>query len=124
MKQAQNRLDNLKTSRTSVTEIQAIPVNAVNSFGQITASLIDVNSSLVQSANDAELLLGLTTVANYERVKDARATEAAILTSVVVRGAFSNQAGQRCPVVTTDCISYTERPGREQRRRPGHRHLQ
>ncbi len=46
VKQAQNRLDNLKTSRTSVTEIQAIPVNAVTSFAQITTSLIDVNSSL------------------------------------------------------------------------------
>jgi signal transduction histidine kinase len=107
VKQAKNRLDNLKTSRTSVTEIQSIPVNAVTSYTQITGALIDVNSSLVQSANDAELLLGLTTVANYERVKEARASEAAILTSAVVRGEFSSQAGARCPDVNTDCVSYT-----------------
>ena len=108
VKTAQNRLDNLKTARISVTEVQSIPVNAVKSYSQITGSLIDVNSSLVQSANDAELLLGLTTVANYERVKEARATEAAILTSVTVRGEFSNAAGARCPDVNTDCVSYTE----------------
>jgi signal transduction histidine kinase len=108
LKSAQKRLDNLRTSRNSVTQIQSIPVNAVESYMSITSSLIDVNSSLVQSANDADLLLGLTTVANYERLKDARANEAAILTSVVVRGAFSDEAGKTCATVGTDCVSYTD----------------
>jgi signal transduction histidine kinase len=108
LKQAEARLRNLPINRTSVEEIQSIPVRAIDTFNQITTSLIDVNSSLVQSANDAELLLGLTTVANYERVKEARATEAAILTAAVVRGGFTNEEGLLCENVDTDCISYAE----------------
>jgi signal transduction histidine kinase len=108
LKQAETRLRTLTTSRISVEEIQSIPVRAIANFKLITTALIDVNSSLVQSANDAELLLGLTTVANYERVKEARANEAAILTTAVVRGEFSDEAGGRCEVVTTDCVSYTD----------------
>jgi signal transduction histidine kinase len=108
LKNADQRLRNLTTSRTSVDFIQSIPVKSIENFTLMSGSLVDVNAALVQSANDAELLLGLTTVSNYERVKQSRANEAAILTSVVVRGAFSNDAGLNCDPVTDRCISYTE----------------
>jgi signal transduction histidine kinase len=107
LKAADARLNGLRTSRATIDGIQSVPVRAIESFTQLTTALIDVNSSLVQSANDAELLLGLTTVANYERVKEARATEAWILTSVVVRHVFTNESGAPCVDVNElGCVSY------------------
>jgi len=108
LRNAEQRLRNLPTSRTSVDFIQSIPVKSIETYTLMSSSLVDVNSALVQSANDAELLLGLTTVSNYERVKQARANEAAILASAVVRTAFSDDAGLNCDPVTDTCISYTE----------------
>jgi signal transduction histidine kinase len=103
----QTRLSRLSTVRTSVDSRIQTSTQITDEYHNITSSLIAINASLVQTTGDPDLLLGLTTVANVERVKNARASEGALLTQAAVRNEFSNREGGRCEVVSTeDCTSY------------------
>jgi signal transduction histidine kinase len=103
----ETRLSRLATVRTSVDSIIQTPTQITDEYHNITSSLIAINASLVQTTGEPDLLLGLTTVANLERVKNARASEGALLTQAAVRNEFSNRQGGRCELVSTeDCTGY------------------
>jgi signal transduction histidine kinase len=107
IEQAEIRLNSLNTNRNSVDLLQTIPSGAVDQFSNTTGDLITINARLVQEASDAELLLGLNTIANFERVKNYRAEEGALLSAAAVEGAFTNQEGERCATVEDDgCVAY------------------
>jgi signal transduction histidine kinase len=108
LRNAETRITNLGTTRNSVDFFQTNPASASEQFLNTTNSLIAVNAALVQTARDPDLLLGLTTVANFERIKNARAHESSLLVPIVVRGAFINREGVSCADVTSeDCQTYT-----------------
>ncbi len=109
---AELRLANLKTYRTSVELGQSIPTDVISNYSSTAGDLIAVNSQMVQVASDPQLLLGLNTVANFERILQARSTTYALGVSVAAAGEFSDAAGVRCEVapngqlVTEPCVSF------------------
>lgn len=104
---ADRRLGNLRTNRLSVDNRQTVPSGAVDQYGNTAGDLIAINARIVQEASDADLLLGLSTVTNFEQVKAARAEQGALLSSVAVSGAFTNKEGTPCSSVDAeDCVSY------------------
>jgi signal transduction histidine kinase/CHASE3 domain sensor protein len=107
IERANNRLTNLRINRNSVDNRQTVPSGAVEQLANTTGDLISINARIVQEASDAKLLLGLSTVTNFEEVKNDRAEGAALLSSVAVSGAFTNKEGTACSSVDADdCVSY------------------
>jgi len=106
LRNAESRLNNLRTNRNSVDLLQTQAADAVESYANTYDDLVTVNAAIVQLANDADLLRGLNTVVNLERVKNAVATEGGLLTAVAVKGAFTTKTGEPCADVEGDCASF------------------
>jgi signal transduction histidine kinase len=108
LKNSQDRLAKLQTTRNSVDLYQTTAADAIDQFYQLTLNLIDIDSSLVQTASDPDLLIGLTTVANYERFKNEKARLGSFAVAVSSRGAFISRGGTVCesPVTLEDCTSF------------------
>lgn len=107
LKNSQERLVKLQTTRNSVDLFQSTAADATDQFYQLTKNLIDIDSSLVQTASDPDLLIGLTTVANFERFKNEKAKLASLSTAVVSRGEFISREKSTCTEITTEsCASF------------------
>jgi signal transduction histidine kinase len=106
LRNADSRLNNLRTNRNSVDLDQTSPADAVESYANTYDDLVTVNAAIVQLANDPDLLRGLNTVVNLERVKNAVATEGGLLTAVAAEGAFTATTGAPCADVEADCASF------------------
>lgn len=108
LRNAESRLNNLRTNRNSVDLLQTRPPDAVESFANTYDDLVTVNAAIVQLANDPDLLRGLNTVVNLERVKNAVATEGGLLTAVATERAFTATTGSPCADVEVDCASFDD----------------
>jgi len=106
LRQADSRLAGLRTARTSVDNLQVIPAAMVDQYNNMTTDLVNVNAALVQVANEPSLLRGLNTVVNVERIKNARAAEAGVVTAVVAGSGFVGKDGKFC-TTAADCDTLT-----------------
>jgi signal transduction histidine kinase len=101
------RLGILNTTRIGADVGQSPPTQIAQNFGDGSDALVGLNSALVQTANDPELLRGLSTIAAIERVKLAQADLAAQVVAAARLGAFTDREGERCTGSVADCESYT-----------------
>ena len=103
---ADARLGTLSTQRTSVDTGAVLPYAIAESYSDSVDALGAVNSSLVQTANDAELLRGLETAASLDRVSVAQGTLAAQVVAAARVGQFTDRAGEVCTTFGTECDSF------------------
>ncbi|MCD9622995.1 nitrate- and nitrite sensing domain-containing protein [Rhabdothermincola salaria] len=104
---ADNRVASLQTIRTSVDIGQVQPFAVGQAYAETINALVGVNASLVQSANDPELLRGLATVSSLERISEAQGIYATQIVAATRLGAFTNLAGDVCLTFGAECEAYT-----------------
>ncbi|MCU0310469.1 MAG: nitrate- and nitrite sensing domain-containing protein [Acidimicrobiales bacterium] len=103
---AEARLGTLGTLRTSVDTGQVLPYAIGQSYSDSVDALGAVTSALVQTANDAELLRGLETVAALDRISVAQGALAVQTVGAARVGQFTDRTGQVCATFGTECDSF------------------